>query len=71
MKIFWKKFEKMLLVVDLSFLHVKQLLMKLFLENQQKYADLLLGLMLANYTASRFIDPCRPIPIRVGVSIQR
>ena len=41
-KNFWKKFEKMLLMVHLLFLHAKQLLMKLLIESQQTYANLLL-----------------------------
>ena len=51
-----EKFEKMLLVVHLSFLHGKQLLMKFLFENQQTYANLLLGLTLANYTPTRLLD---------------
>ena len=48
-KTFRKKLEKMLLVVHLSFLHTKQLRMKLLFESLQTYANLLLGLTLANY----------------------
>ena len=70
-KTFWKKFEKLLLVVHLSFSHGKQLLMKLFFENQQTYANLLLGLTLANYNPTRCVKPCRPVFIRVGFSIQK
>ena len=69
-KTFWKKSEKMFLVVHLSFLHGKQLLMKLFFENQQTYANLLLGLTLANYTPTRCVNSCRPVYTRVGISIQ-
>ena len=61
----------MLLVVHLSFLHGKQLWMKLLFENQQTYANLLLGLTLANYTPTRCVNPCRPVFIRVGISIQK
>ena len=39
----------MLLVVHLSFLHEKQLLKKLLIDNEQTYANLLWGLTLANY----------------------
>ena len=60
-KTFWKKFEKILLVVHLSFLHGKQLSMKLLFEIQQFYANLLLGLTLANYTPTRWFNPCRPV----------
>ena len=35
-----EKFEKMLLMVHLSFLHGKQMLMKLLIENQHTYANL-------------------------------
>ena len=65
------KFEKMLLVVHLSFSHGKQLLMQLLFENQQTYANLLLGMTLANYTPTRCVNPCRPVFIRVGISIQK
>ena len=71
MKTIWKNIRKMLLVVHLSFLHGKQLLMKLLFENQQTYANLLLGLTLANYTPTRCVNPCRPVFIRVGISIQK
>ena len=66
-----KKFEKMLLVVHLSFSHGKQLLMKLLFENQQTYANLLLGLTLANYTPTRWVNPCQPVFIRGGIWIQK
>ena len=45
--------------------------MKLLFEKQQTYANLLLGLMLANYTPTRCVNPCRPVFIRVGISIQK
>ena len=70
-KNFWKKFERMLLVVHLSFLHGKKLLMKLLFENQQAYASLILGLTLANYTPTRCVKPCRPVFICVGISIRK
>ena len=70
-KTFWKKFEKMLLVVHLSCSHGKQLLMKLLFENQQTYANLLLEVTLANYTPTRSVNPCRPVFIRVRISIQK
>ena len=70
-KTFRKKFEKMLLVVHLPFSHGKQLLMKLLFENQQTFANLLLGLTLANYTPARCVNPCRPAFVRVGISIQK
>ena len=47
---FWKKIEKMLLVVHLSFLHAKQLLMKPLFESLKRYENLLLELTLANHT---------------------
>ena len=61
----------MLLVVHLAFSHRKQLLMKLLFENQQTYANLLLELMLANYTPTRCVNQCRPVFERVGISIQK
>ena len=70
-KTFCKKLDKMLLVVRLSFSHRKQLLMKLLFENQQTYANLLLGLTLANYTPTRCVNPCQPVFIRAGISIQK
>ena len=70
-KTFRKKFEKMLLVVHLSFSHGKQLLMKLLFENQQTYANLLLGLTLANYTPTRCVNPCRLVFKRAGIWIQK
>ena len=57
------------LVVHLSFLHAKQLLMKLSTESLQTYANLLLGLMPANCIPIRRVNPCRPVFIRVGISI--
>ena len=71
MKTYWKKFEKTTLVVDLSFLHAKQLLMKLLSESLQTYANLSLGLMAANYTPTRCLNPCPPVFVRVGISIQK
>ena len=61
----------MLLVVHLSLSHGKLLLMKHLFENQQTYANLLLGLMLANYIPTRCVNPWRPVFIRVGISIQK
>ena len=68
---FWKKFGKMLLVVHLSFLHAKHLLMKLSIESLQTFANLLLGLLPANYIPIRCVNPCLPIFIRVGIWIQK
>ena len=70
-KNFWRKFEKMLLVVHLSFLHAKQLLMKLLFESLETSANLLLGLMPANYIPTRCVSPCLTVIIRVGISIQK
>ena len=67
----WKKIEKILLVVHLSFLHGKQLLMKFLFEKQQTYAIFLLGLTLANSTPTRCVNPCRPVFIGFGISIQK
>ena len=68
---YWKIFEKTSLVDHLSFLHAKQLLMKLLSENLKTYANLLLELMRANYTPTRCANPCPPVIIRVGISIQK
>ena len=62
---------EMLLVVHLSFLHAKQLLMKLLYESLQTYANLLLGLVPANCTPTRCVNPCRPVLECVGISIQK
>ena len=70
-KTFWKKFKKMLLVVHLSFSHGRQLLMKLLFEALQTFPNLLLGLMPANCIPIRFVNPCLPVFIRVGISIQK
>ena len=61
----------MLLVVHLSFLHAKQLLMKLLFERVQTYANPLLELMPANYIPTRCVNSCPPVFIRVGISIQK
>ena len=45
--------------------------MKLFFENQQTYANLLLGLALANYTPTRSVNPCRPVFIRARIWTQK
>ena len=70
-KRFWKKLEKTSLVVHLLFLHAKQLLLKLLSESLPTYASLLLGLMPANYIPTRCVNQCRPVLIRVGLSIQK
>ena len=57
----------MLLVVHLSFLHAKQLLMKLLVESLQTYANLLLELMPANYIPTRCVNPCLPVFIPVEI----
>ena len=61
----------MWLVVHLSFLHAKKLLMKLLFESLERYANLLLDLMPANYIPTRCVNPCPPVFIRVGTSIQK
>ena len=64
-------FEKTSLVVHPSFLYANQLLMRLSSESLQTYANLLLGLMPANYTPPRCAKPCPPVFMRVGISIQK
>ena len=70
-KTYWKIFEKTSLVAHLSFLHAKQLLMKLLSRGLQTYANLMLEFMPANYTPTRCANPCPPVFIRVGISIQK
>ena len=66
------KNEKMLLVVHLSFLlFFISCWWNFHSKNQQTYANLLLGLTLAKYTPTRCVNPCRPVFIRVGISIQK
>ena len=60
-KTFWRKFEKMLLVVHLSFSQAKQILMKLLSESLQTNANLLLGLMPANYIPTVSTHAYRPL----------
>ena len=57
--------------VHLSFLHAKQLLMKLLSGGLQTYANLMLELMPAKYTLTRCANPCPPVFLRVGISIQK
>ena len=68
---FRKKSETMLLMVHLPFFYEKQLLLELFFENQQTYANLLLELTLAKHTPTQWINPCRSVVIRDGISILR
>ena len=66
-----ENFENLSLVVHLSFLHAKQLLMKLLSESLQTFANLLLGLMPTNYTPTRCVNQCPLVFKRVGTSIQK
>ena len=68
-KAYWKKSKKTSLADHLSFLHSKQLLMKLLSESLQTYANLLLRLMPANPTPTRCVNPCSLVFIRVEISI--
>ena len=54
------------MVVHLSFLHAKQLLMKLLFESLQTYANLLLGLMPANYNPTRCVNHAYPSLYALG-----
>ena len=45
--------------------------MKLLFESLQTYANLLLELMPANYIPTRCVNPCPPVFLRVGNSIQK
>ena len=68
-----KNFEKMLLVVHVSFLHAKQLLKKLFFESLQTFANLLKSIV--GIDASQLhpysMCPCLPLLTRVGISMQK
>ena len=66
-----EKIRQTLLVVHLSFLHAKQFLMKLLSKSLQIYANLLLGFMPANYTPTRYVNPCPTVFLRVEISIQK
>ena len=70
-KTYWKKFEKTSLVVHVSFLHAKQLLMKVLSDGLQTYSNLLFGLMPASYTSTRCVNPCPTVFIRVRISIPK
>ena len=65
-----QKFE-MWLVVYQSLSHAKQLLMKLLFENLETYANIMFGLMSANYIPTQCVNPCLPVFMRVGISIQK
>ena len=67
----FKEIEKTSLGFHILFLHARQLLMKLLSESLQTYAKLLLGLMPANYTPTRCVNPCRSEFSRVGISIRK
>ena len=54
-----------------SLLHAKQLLIKLLFESLQTYANLLLGLMPANFIFTRCVKPCWPDFKLVGISVQK
>ena len=45
--------------------------MKLLFESLQTIANLLLGLMPANYIPTRCVNQCLPVFIRVGISFQK
>ena len=67
----FRKFNKMLLVVALLFLHRKQFLMKFSFESLPTYEKQLWGLMLAKRTPIRCFHPCPPVFIRVGISMSQ
>ena len=45
--------------------------MKILFESLQTYANLLLGLTLANYIPTRCVNPCLPVFIRVEIWTQK
>ena len=49
----------------------KALLMKLLFESLQTFANLLLGLLPANYIPIRCVNTCLPVFIRIEISIQK
>ena len=61
----------MLLMVHLSFSHVKQLVMRLVFEKLQVHANQLWGLMLDNYTPTGCVKLCPPVFIPGGISFHR
>ena len=66
----WTNLEKML-VVQLSFLYIEQLLTKPSFGKRRTYANQLLALMPAKYTPIRCVKPCPLLFTRVGVSYQK
>ena len=53
------------------FLHAKEMLMKVFFQSLQTYANLLLaGLIPANYIPIQYVNLCLSVVIRVGISNQ-
>ena len=70
-KTYWKKLEKLSLVADLSFLHARQLLMKLSSESLQTYASRFLGLVPVNYSPTRCANLCPLVFLRVWISFQK
>ena len=55
----------------LSFLHAKRFSIKPLSESQQTNAKLLLGLIPANHAPTRCVNPCPPVLIHVGMTIQK
>ena len=51
--------------------YVNQSWMKLSFGNRRTYANLLSGLILASYTPTRCVNPCRPVFVHVANSIQK
>ena len=64
-------FQKLLLLVFLTFSRAKQLLMELLFESLQTYANQLSRFMLANFIHIRCVNPSASVFIRIGISIQR
>ena len=58
-------------MVHLSFSHAKQSLSELLSESLQTHANLLLGLMPANYTPTRCVNPHPQLFTRIGKLIQK
>ena len=66
---FWKKIrEDVVGGPSIVFTRKAMKLMKFLFENQKTYGIFLLGLMQANYTPTRCVNPYRRVFIRIGIS---
>ena len=70
-KTFWQKIREVVVGGPSIVFARKAVVDELLFESLQTYANLLLELMPANYTPTRCANPCPPVFIRVGISIQK